>query len=210
MDSSIIYKHFPELDDRQRSQIDMLGDLYADWNAKINVISRKDIDNLYPNHVLHSLALARVLGTLPAGATMMDLGTGGGFPGIPLAIAYPQCRFHLVDRIGKKIRVAQEVARVIGLENVTFQHGDAGECHERFNYVVSRAVMDLSDLVPIAMKNVAKTSLSRALPNGLLCLKGGDIYAESEGIKKPVDIIPLAELIDEPHFSGKYAVYVKL
>lgn len=210
MDSTIIYKHFPELDERQRSQIDMLGDLYADWNAKINVISRKDIDNLYPNHVLHSLALARVLGPLPAGATLMDLGTGGGFPGIPLAIAYPQCRFHLVDRIGKKIRVAQEVANAIGLENVTFQHGDAGECHERFNFVVSRAVMALADLVPIAMKNVSKTSLPKALSNGLLCLKGGDIFAESEGVKKPVDIIPLNELIDEPHFSEKYAVYVKL
>lgn len=209
MDSSIVYKHFPELDERQRSQIDMLGTLYADWNAKINVISRKDIDNLYPNHVLHSLALARVLGQLPEGATLMDLGTGGGFPGIPMAIYYPLCRFHLIDRIGKKIRVAQEVSQAIGLDNVTFQHGDAGECRQAFNYVVSRAVMNLSDLVPIAMRSLAKTSLRASLPNGLLCLKGGDILAESQGVKRAVEIIPLQELIGEEHFAEKFAVYVK-
>ncbi len=137
-----IKRYFPDLSERQVAQLEALGELYADWNAKINVISRRDISNLYPNHVLHSLTLARFLGPLQQGTSFIDIGTGGGFPGIPLAIAYPQCRFHLVDRVGKKVRVATEVAQAIGLENVTAAHGDAAECREHFDYAVSRAVME--------------------------------------------------------------------
>ena len=135
----VIKKYFPHLNVLQEKQFEALGLLYPDWNDKINVISRKDIDNLYVNHILHSLAIAKFLDPVP-GTTFMDLGTGGGFPGIPLAILWPECRFHLVDRIGKKLKVAQSIAETIGLENVTFQHGDVSECKEKFDFVISRAV----------------------------------------------------------------------
>ena len=152
--ADIITAAFPELTEDQRRQFAALGELYAEWNSRINVISRKDIDNLYTKHVLHSLALARLWGPLAPSTTIRDIGTGGGFPGIPLAIMYPECRFHLIDRIGKKIRVASEVAAAAGLANVSFQHGDIGECRERFDYVVSRAVMPLDRLVRLIDKNV--------------------------------------------------------
>ena len=150
-----IKHYFPQLTETQLEQYAALAGLYADWNSKINVISRKDIGNLYPNHVLHYLAIARFLGELADGTSMLDMGTGGGFPGIPLAIFYPGCRFHLIDRIGKKIKVASEIASAIGLDNVTFQHGDIAECRDRYDYVVSRAVMPLNGLVPLIRKNVA-------------------------------------------------------
>ena len=172
MDSSIITKYFPELTERQQSQMAQLGELYSDWNAKINVISRKDIGNLYEHHVLHSLGIARVI-RFREGTTVMDLGTGGGFPGIPLAIVFPDVQFHLVDSIGKKVRVATEVATAIGLQNVTFRHGRAEEEKGQFDFVVSRAVMPLADIVKIVRKNI-RTVCRNAYPNGVICLKGGD------------------------------------
>lgn len=207
MSMQILTKYFPQLTARQLEQYESLGTLYPEWNEKINVISRKDIGNLYCNHVLHSLAIARFLEELKVGTTLVDLGTGGGFPGIPLAIFYPQCRFHLIDRIGKKIKVAQSIAEAVGLENVTFQHGDMGECHEKFDYVVSRAVMPLPDLVKITRGNVAKKGANK-YANGLVCLKGGDLADEIAETKMPVMDIPLSEYFTEPFFDTKSLVYV--
>lgn len=206
-----ILKYFDTFDDRQRNQIDMLSDLYHEWNAKVNVISRKDIDNLYLKHVLHSLSIARFLGPLADGTEFLDLGTGGGFPGIPLAIAYPTCSFHLIDRIGKKINVAREVAAAIGLRNVTFQHGDIGECHALYDYVVSRAVMSLDALVPLIVKNIKRGVVSdnRYSP-GLVCLKGGDLEDESKGVRFPVIEYPLNEFFSEEFFSTKKLIYVPI
>lgn len=210
MDSTPLHRFFPGLTDSQRAQFDALGDLYADWNAKINVISRKDIDNLYLHHVVHSLAIARFLGPLADGTAILDVGTGGGFPGIPLAIYYPQCRFHLVDRIGKKIRVATEIASAIGLENVTFRHGDIGECHDRFDYVVSRAVMPLNDLAALVRKNMAAAPRpGNPLLPGLICLKGGDLAPECKGIRRRVEIRPISPILPDPFFDDKSIVYVE-
>lgn len=205
----LIKKYFPSLTERQEEQFAALEALYRDWNGKINVISRKDIDNLYMNHVLHSLSLAAFFGRLAPGTKIMDLGTGGGFPGIPLAIFYPECRFHLIDRTGKKIRVATEVANAVGLENVTFQHGDAAECKEKFDYVVSRAVMPLNDLWRLVTKNLTSspTPGNRYTP-GLVCLKGGDLEEEMTGIRAEIIDYPVTEFIPDPHFSGKMIVYV--
>lgn len=207
MQIELLTKYFQGLTDKQKEQYRMLGTLYPEWNEKINVISRKDIDNLYCNHILHSLAIAKFFGNLNPGTTLVDLGTGGGFPGIPLAIFYPECLFHLIDRIGKKIKVAQSVAEAIGLENVTFQHGDMGECHERFDYVVSRAVMPLPDLVKITRNNVAKKG-SNKYANGLVCLKGGDLSEEIEAVRISAMDIPLTDFFFEPFFDTKSLVYV--
>lgn len=203
----IITRYFPNLADSQIEQFAALGPLYTDWNSKINVISRKDIDNLYPNHVLHSLTIARFLENLQPGTTLIDLGTGGGFPGIPLAIFYPQCRFHLIDRIGKKIKVAQSVADNIGLKNVTFQHGDIGECHEKFDYVVSRAVMNLTDLIKLTRRNVQQKH-SNKYKSGLVCLKGGDLTEEIDVTNMAVMDIPVSDYFPEPFFSTKSLIYV--
>lgn len=197
-----------KLSDRQSEQFKMLGELYPEWNDKINVISRKDIDNLYVNHVLHSLAIARFLNPVP-GTTFLDMGTGGGFPGIPLAIMWPECRFHLIDRIGKKLRVAEDIANKIGLDNVTFQHGDIGECRTKFDFVVSRAVMRLDELVPLIRKNISGKS-SNGYPNGLICLKGGDLTSEKAGIKCPVIEEPVSSYFDEPFFETKKLIYVQI
>jgi len=208
-DYDIIFKYFPAMDECQRGQIEALAGLYGEWNARINVISRRDIGNLYTAHVLHSLAIASFLGELETGTTILDMGTGGGFPGIPLAIAYPECRFHLIDRIGKKIRVATEIASSLGLENVTFQHGDIGECRGRYNYVVSRAVMALDALVPLISKNVARGHAgANRYGNGLVCLKGGDISDEIAGTGRAVVEYNLQEFIPEPFFDTKKLVYV--
>ena len=206
-----ILKYFTSLTERQQKQFAALGELYADWNSKVNVISRKDIDNLYLKHVLHSLAIAAFMGDLGEGTTMLDMGTGGGFPGIPLAIAYPQCRFHLVDRIGKKINVAREIATAAGLDNVTFQHGDIGECRERYDYVVSRAVMPLNGLVPLIVKNIKrKANPANRYSPGLVCLKGGDLAEESKGVKYPVLEFPINEFFNEDFFGTKKIVYVPI
>lgn len=206
-----ILKYFPDLTPVQREQFAAMGELYPEWNVKINVISRKDIDNLYVNHILHSLAIARFLGPLAPGTTFMDLGTGGGFPGIPLAVMYPECSFHLIDRIAKKLRVAADVAERTGLTNVTFRHGDVGECHDRFDYVVSRAVMPLDRLVKLVRRNVAaKSPAANRYSNGLVCLKGGDLDAESASVQEPVIEFPLGEFFSEPFYDTKKIVYVPL
>lgn len=204
----LISKYFHNLSPRQLDQFCMLDPLYREWNDKINVISRKDIDNLYEHHILHSLAIAKFI-TPCEGTTFLDMGTGGGFPGIPLAIMWPHCRFHLIDRIGKKIRVAQSVAEAIGLSNVSFQHGDIGECRNKYDYVVSRAVMRLDELVPLIRKNISK-ECDNKLPNGLLCLKGGDLTDETRAVKAPVIEVPLSDYFSEEFFTTKQLVYVKL
>lgn len=204
----IIAKYFPNLTSRQHEQIDKLGELYSSWNEKINVISRKDIDNLYEHHVLHSMSIAKFMTPKP-GTKFLDMGTGGGFPGIPLAILWPDCSFHLIDRIGKKIKVAQDVAAQTGLTNVTFQHGDIGECREKYDFVVSRAVMRLEELVPLIRKNISPKD-SNKLPNGLLCLKGGDISDETAAVKSPVIEVPLSDYFSEEYFGTKQLVYVEL
>lgn len=209
--SDIITAAFPDLSERQRGQFAALGELYSEWNGRINVISRKDIDNLYTRHVLHSLAIARLWGPLVPETRILDIGTGGGFPGIPLAVMYPGCRFHLIDRIGKKIRVAQEVASAIGLDNVTFQHGDIGECREGFDYVVSRAVMPLDKLVRLIEKNVVREGAAtpgNAFSPGLFTLKGGDLAEESAGVRFPVVEYSVHEFFSDEFFDTKLIVYV--
>lgn len=204
----LISKYFKELDERQLDQFGQLAALYPEWNAKINVISRKDIDNLAINHVLHSLAIARFIRPVD-GTTVLDMGTGGGFPGIPLAIMWPGCRLHLIDRIGKKIKVAQSIAETIGLDNVTFQHGDIGECHRQFDYVVSRAVMRLDALLPLIKKNISPTCRNN-YPNGLICLKGGDLTDEIGAIAYSAMDIALSDFFSEPFFETKSLVYVPM
>ena len=203
-----ILKYFPELSDAQRLQMEQLETLYPEWNAKINVISRKDIDNLEVNHILHSLALVKFVQFTP-GTRVMDLGTGGGFPAIPLAIYYPQVTFHLVDRIGKKLKVAQDIAERIGLANVTFQHGDVKEVKGKFDFVVSRAVMDLGDMVPL-VKRFIDSEDRNAVPNGLLCLKGGDLSGEISQYRNKVLIDELSSYFKEEFFKTKKVIYLPL
>lgn len=204
----LIEKYFPNLTDEQKKQFDALFELYSDWNAKINVISRKDIENLYLHHVLHSLGIAKVIQFKP-GTTLMDVGTGGGFPGIPLAILFPECHFHLVDRIGKKVRVAQEVAQAIGLQNVTFRHCGVEEEKTKFDFIVSRAVMPLGDLVKLVRKNVSKEQRN-GLPNGLICLKGGELQHEIQPYKNTAVLYDLKDYFSEDFFDTKKAVFVQI
>ena len=181
----IIQKYFPQLSAEQQHQVALLDELYRDWNAKINVISRKDIDNLYEHHVLHSMAIAKMVNFRP-GTRILDFGTGGGFPGIPLAILFPECQFKLIDGTGKKIRVAQEVAQAIGLKNCTPIHLRGEEEKDKYDFIVSRAVMPLPDLVKIVKKNIAKEQ-KNALPNGIICLKGGNLEGELQPYRKYVE-----------------------
>lgn len=205
----LLTKYFSKLTEAQIQAFEKLGGLYTDWNAKINVISRADTGNLYCRHILHSLALAAFFGELQPGTRLLDLGTGGGFPGIPLAIFYPECRFHLIDRIGKKIKVASEIADAVGLKNVTFQHGDSGECHEKFDYVVSRAVMPLPELIKASTHNIdTKSKQQNRYVPGLACLKGGNLAEEIAAVKRPVVEIPVNEFFSEPFFETKEVVYV--
>lgn len=204
----IITKYFPDLSPRQKEQFQILGKLYPEWNEKINVISRKDIDNLYERHILHSLAIGKFM-TPVAGTTILDMGTGGGFPGIPLAILWPDCRFHLIDRTGKKIKVASSIAAEAGLTNVTFQHGDIAECKEKFDYVVSRAVMQLDALIRLVRKNISRDS-SNSFPNGLLCLKGGELKQETAVVRCPMIEVPLSDYFSEEFFKTKELIYVEL
>ena len=204
----LIHYYFPQLNAKQVKQFEALYDLYADWNAKINVISRKDIHNLYPNHVLHSLGIAKTIQFKP-GTTVMDLGAGGGFPSIPLAILFPQVQFHLVDSIRKKLRVAQEVATAIELTNVTFEHARAEEVKQVFDFVVSRAVMPLTDLVQICRKNIKKKD-QNALPNGLICLKGGELEEEIAPLRNITTVYRLSDEFKEAFFETKKVVYVSL
>ncbi|MFK1772967.1 16S rRNA (guanine(527)-N(7))-methyltransferase RsmG [Bacteroides fragilis] len=204
----LLLKYFPDLTEEQRKQFAALYELYIDWNSKINVISRKDIENLYEHHVLHSLGIARVI-RFRAGSSVMDLGTGGGFPGIPLAILFPDTKFHLVDSIGKKVRVATEVANAIGLKNVTFRHARAEEEKQTFDFVVSRAVMPLADLIKIIRKNISPKQ-QNALPNGLICLKGGELEHETMPFKHKTSMHNLNEDFDEEFFQTKKVVYVTI
>lgn len=205
----IIRNYFSDITERQAEQFAALGRLYPEWNAKINVVSRKDIDNLYERHILHSLSIARFLGKTAPGTTFLDMGTGGGFPGIPLAVIYPHCTFHLIDRIAKKLKVAECIASEIGLENVTFQHGDIGECHNKYAFVVSRAVMPLDGLVKLVRRNVAKKSpKANRYSNGIIALKGGDLEEETRNISLPVIEFPLGEFFNEVFFHTKKLVYI--
>ena len=204
----IIRKYFPDLSTEQMNRFEALNDLYHDWNSKINVISRKDIDNLYEHHVLHSLGIVHVI-RFKEGTHIMDLGTGGGFPGIPLAIMFPHCRFHLVDSVGKKIRVCQEVISALNLQNVTTQWCRAEDVKEKFHFVVSRAVMPLGDAVRIARKHISKEQFN-GLPNGLICLKGGELEHEILPMKRSTEITPLSDYFKETYFATKKVVYVCL
>lgn len=204
----IIIKYFPNLTETQKQQFAALYDLYTDWNSKINVISRKDITNLYEHHVLHSLGIAKIIQFRP-GTEIMDLGTGGGFPGIPLAILFPDTHFHLVDSIGKKVKVATEIAQAIGLKNVTTRHCRAEEEKQQFDFVVSRAVMPLTDLLKIIRKNIRKEQ-HNALPNGLICLKGGELDREVMPVKHQTLIYDLKDYFEEEFFETKKVVYVTI
>ena len=204
----IILKYFPNLSEVQQQQFAALYDLYTDWNSKINVISRKDITNLYEHHVLHSLGIAKVMQFRPE-TTVMDLGTGGGFPGIPLAILFPETHFHLVDSIGKKVKVATEIANAIGLKNVTTRHCRAEEEKQLFDFVVSRAVMPLADLLKIIRKNIKKEQ-HNALPNGLICLEGGELEREVMPVKHQTLMYDLKDYFEEEFFETKKVVYVTI
>lgn len=202
----VIENYFQKLTELQKSQFKVLFDLYLDWNNKINVISRKDIENLYLHHVLHSLAIAKYVSFAP-GTKVMDVGTGGGFPGIPLAIFFPEVQFLLLDSIGKKVRVAGEIAKAIGLENVEVKHSRAEDEKRKFDFIVSRAVMLLPELVKITNKNISREQ-NNSIPNGVICLKGGDLTSETKSFKNIVDIVSLSEYFSEPFFQTKKLVYL--
>lgn len=208
MNEEIIFQYFKDINDEQRAQFRALGPLYQEWNAKINVISRKDIDNLYMHHVLHSLGIAKVINFKP-GSNILDIGTGGGFPGIPLAILFPNCKFKLIDSIGKKTRVAAAVANAIGLKNVVVEHRNVIEEKNKYDFVVSRAVMNASDLVKLIRKNVSKEQRN-ALPNGLICLKGGDMTEEVAPFKNHSEIWELKSYFDDEFFDTKKVMYIQL
>lgn len=203
-----IIRHFPSLTVLQKEQFERMMTLYPEWNEKINVISRKDIDNLEINHILHSLAIAKFIRFTPE-SKVLDFGCGGGLPGLPLAVMMPDVHFHLIDRIGKKIRVAGEIAGELGLENVTLQHGDIGECHEKFDFVVSRAVMPHPDLMRLSSKNILAKGRN-AVPNGIIALKGGDLGAELRGKASVSEVVDIEGYFDEPFFKMKKIVYTPM
>lgn len=204
----IINKYFPHLSDEQKRQIDALDGLYRDWNAKINVISRKDIDNLYEHHVLHSLAIAKAIHFHP-GTRVLDFGTGGGFPGIPLAILFPDSFFRLIDGTGKKVMVAGEVAKTIGLKNVEAIHRRGEDEKDKFDFVVSRAVMPLPDLVKIVRKNISRQQ-HNSVPNGIFTLKGGNLDDELKPFHKIAEVTPISSLFNEEWFKEKNIIYLPL
>ena len=203
-----ILKYFPNLSENQKAQFESLYDLYLDWNSKINVISRKDIENLYEHHILHSMAIAEIIHFQP-GTTVLDVGTGGGFPGIPLAILFPETKFVLIDSIGKKIKVGTEVAMAIGIKNITLKHLRVQDEKGKFDFVVSRAVMPLDDLVKLVKKNIAKENRN-AIPNGLICLKGGELQHEMQPYKNIAELFDISNFFKEEFFKTKKAVYIPL
>ena len=204
----MIVADYFKLTERQAEQFAQLDALYRDWNSKINVISRKDIDNLYEHHVLHSLAIAKWIPFMP-GTTIMDVGTGGGFPGIPLAIMFPECQFLLIDSIGKKIKVASVVAQALGLTNVVCKQERAEEEKQKFDFVVSRAVMPLPDLVKLVRKNVSNMHRN-AVPNGIIVLKGGDLKAELAPFQKTAEVTPCSDYFRGEWFVGKQLIYLPM
>ena len=199
-----ILRAFPNLTQKQKEQFESMMNLYPEWNAKINVISRKDIENLEVNHILHSLAIARFV-DFTSGTTVLDMGTGGGLPGIPLAVMFPDVKFHLIDRIGKKLKVAKDVADKLQLTNVSLQHGDIGECHDRYDFVVSRAVMPQADLIKLVRKNIS-TENHNAIPNGVITLKGGDLQEELKSLRNS-EVIDISQFFKQPFFETKKVVY---
>lgn len=204
----LLLKYFPNVTEIQKSQFSALYSLYLDWNSKINVISRKDIENLYERHVLHSLGIAKII-SFKSGSTVLDVGTGGGFPGVPLAILFPEVKFVLIDSIGKKIRVGQEVSNAIGLKNIQLKHMRIQEEKEKYDFVVSRAVMPLEDLVKLSKKNISPKQ-QNALPNGLICLKGGELEHEIMPFKNIAEVFSLSDCFDEEFFTTKKVVYLSL
>jgi len=202
-----IIKYFPDLDEHKKAQFAALKPLYDDWNAKINLISRKDMDNFYTHHVLHSLSIAKVI-DFEVGTEILDVGTGGGFPGIPLAILFPKARFVLIDSIGKKIKVVQDIAQQIGLQNVEALQIRAEQLNESFDFVVSRAVTDLPTFYSWVRYKIRKKGFNK-LQNGILYLKGGDLKEEISAVKRPVKRYPVSEIFPEPCFDEKYIVYLK-
>ncbi len=208
----IVLKYFSEFSDLQLQQLEKLGELYKEWNEKINVISRKDIDGLYEKHVLHSLSIAAVF-TFDAGSRIVDLGCGGGFPGVPLALFFPQVQFHMVDSIAKKLKVVQEVSESIGLKNITVQHSRIEDIRDKkFDYVISRAVAPLKDLWHWSRPLIQKTSgiprSGEASAPGLICLKGGDLALEIQESRTRPYITPIKDVFEEPFFEEKYILYI--
>ncbi len=205
----IIYKYFPKLTDGQKIQFAQLAELYPFWNDQINVISRKDIDSLYLHHVLHSLGIAKFINEFTPGTRILDVGTGGGFPGIPLAILFPDVNFHLVDSIGKKIKVVREIATALGLKNVEADHIRAEELDYKYDFVVSRAVTRLADFTPW-IRNKFEKKDKNGLPNGILYLKGGDLQQEIKESKLKAELHRLSDYFQEEFFETKYVVYIPM
>lgn len=203
-----ILEYFPNITDEQRSQMEMLRPLYCEWNSKINVISRKDIENIYSHHVLHSLAIAKEI-RFTHGSRILDFGTGGGFPGIPLAIMFPDCHFKLIDRTGKKIKVVNEVACSLGLKNIEAEQISGEEEKGKYDFVVSRAVMPLPDLMKIIKKNISDKQRN-AIANGLLCLKGGNIDSEIHNYRHISQITDISNIFRGEWFKNKYVIYIPI
>lgn len=207
-DATVIFNYFPNLTVVQRKQFEALGGLYREWNEKINVVSRKDVDNLYVNHVLHSLGIAKVCTFLP-GAEILDVGTGGGFPGIPLAILFPETAFHLVDSIGKKITVVKEVSKALGLVNIEAEQIRAEQLKHRYDFIVSRAVTQMEEFYGWVHNKVKKES-SHEMENGILYLKGGDLEEELNQLKRPYQLYDLTTYFSEEFFQTKKVVYIPM
>ena len=205
-DASIIFHYFPQLTEKQKELFTQLGPLYADWNEKINLISRKDVENLYINHILHSLAIAKIIDFKP-GTSVLDVGTGGGFPGIPLAILFPETKFHLVDSIGKKITVVNAIVEALGLVNVKAEQIRAEQIKGKYDFVVSRAVTKMKEFYDWVSNKIRDKSL-HSLDNGILYLKGGDLYEEMSELKKRYSLYDLTEYFKEDFFETKKVVYM--
>lgn len=208
METDLIVKYFPNLTNIQILQFKKLDIIYREWNAKINVISRKDIDNLYRHHVLHSLSIAKFI-TFQPRTTLLDMGTGGGFPGIPLAIFFPQCQFKLIDSVGKKIKVVQAVINYLNLKNAVASHLNVVEEKGKYDFVISRAVMNVPDLVHLVRKNISHEQ-NNALPNGLICLKGGDLSLEKSRFAKCCIEEEISQYFSEDFFKTKKILYIQL